>query len=118
MLELVPGWQEALQGMCEGEKWEIWMPYELGHGDRGAKDVPPFAPLAFEVSLHEVKHGKGRTRSGGELRRTCALGGANFDQGANFDARRALPCSRVLPMASSFSCGSAFEDDGHGSCTL
>lgn len=34
--QVIRGWTEALQKMKEGEKAEIYIPSELGYGDRGA----------------------------------------------------------------------------------
>lgn len=53
---IVPGWQEALQRMRPGDKWQIVLPPELGYGERGAGQlIGPNAVLIFEIDLLEVK---------------------------------------------------------------
>lgn len=52
---VIEGWQEALQLMQVGDRWRLWIPPELGYGDRGAGDaIPPNAALVFDVELLEV----------------------------------------------------------------
>ena len=53
---VIPGWQEALQAMREGDKWRLWIPSDLGYGAQGAgRMIPPHSVLVFEVELIEVK---------------------------------------------------------------
>ena len=56
---LIPGWTEALQLMKTGSKWEIFIPPQLGYGERGASPViPPNSVLIFEVELLSVEAAK------------------------------------------------------------
>ena len=51
--QVIPGWQEALQGMRKGERRTLIVPPELGYGDRGVPraGIPPGAYLIFDVEL-------------------------------------------------------------------
>lgn len=60
LANLIPGWQEALQLMKPGSKWKIYVPPELGYGDKGAgRVIEPNATLIFEIELVKVKPKKG-----------------------------------------------------------
>ena len=34
--QVIKGWTEAMQLMVEGDKWELYIPSELGYGDQGS----------------------------------------------------------------------------------
>lgn len=52
---VIKGWQEALQAMREGAKWQIYVPAELAYGSRGAGAlIGPNATLIFDVELHKI----------------------------------------------------------------
>eukprot|EP00581_Thalassiosira_minuscula_P008562 CAMPEP_0183703436 /NCGR_PEP_ID=MMETSP0737-20130205/1181_1 /TAXON_ID=385413 /ORGANISM="Thalassiosira miniscula, Strain CCMP1093" /LENGTH=159 /DNA_ID=CAMNT_0025930191 /DNA_START=103 /DNA_END=582 /DNA_ORIENTATION=- len=54
--QVIKGWTEAMQLMKEGAKWELYIPSELGYGDRGAGgSIPGGAVLVFTLELLKVK---------------------------------------------------------------
>jgi FKBP-type peptidyl-prolyl cis-trans isomerase FklB len=53
---VIKGWVEALLMMPQGSKWELYIPYDLAYGDKGAGGtIPPYATLIFVVELLEIK---------------------------------------------------------------
>lgn len=56
LLNASRGWTEAMQLMKEGAKWELYIPSELGYGDRGAgASIPGGAVLIFTLELLKVR---------------------------------------------------------------
>ena len=50
--QVIPGWTEILQLMPVGSEYEIYVPYQLGYGERGAgQQIPPYAALVFQIQL-------------------------------------------------------------------
>lgn len=54
---VIPGWTQALQMMPVGSKWKLYIPSDLGYGDRGAGGaIPGGSTLIFEVELMDIVH--------------------------------------------------------------
>ncbi len=52
---VIQGWVEALQLMPVGSKWKLFIPSELGYGDRGAGGaIPGGAALIFDIELLDI----------------------------------------------------------------
>ena len=54
---VIKGWQEALQLMPAGSKWQLFVPPDLAYGGKGVPraNIPPNATLVFEVELLSIK---------------------------------------------------------------
>lgn len=52
--QVIPGWTEGLQLMDEGSKYILYIPDNLGYGDRDMGQIPAFSTLIFEVELISV----------------------------------------------------------------
>lgn len=53
---VIKGWQEILQLMKPGDKWQVYIPENLGYGARGAgAQIPPYSTLIFDIELIEVQ---------------------------------------------------------------
>jgi FKBP-type peptidyl-prolyl cis-trans isomerase len=53
---LIPGWQEAIPLMTEGETIDLWLPVQLAYGDPPRKPNRPTGPLNFEIQLIGIQH--------------------------------------------------------------
>jgi FKBP-type peptidyl-prolyl cis-trans isomerase FklB len=52
---VIQGWVEALQLMPVGSKWKLFIPSDLGYGDRGAGgSIPGGSALVFDIELIEI----------------------------------------------------------------
>lgn len=49
--ELIEGWIIAMQHMCIGDKWELYIPAEMGYGKFSQPGIPGGSTLVFEIEL-------------------------------------------------------------------
>lgn len=52
--EVVKGWTEALQKMRVGDEWLLYVPPELGYGERSSPKIPANSVLIFRLKLLDV----------------------------------------------------------------
>lgn len=52
--QVIQGWQEALQMMPVGSKWQLFVPPNLAYGEAGRPSIPANSLLIFEVELLEI----------------------------------------------------------------
>ena len=60
---VITGWTTALQEMKEGDRWELYVPSDLGYGDYGKNEIPGFSTLIFDLDLVDVKKLKGNPKN-------------------------------------------------------
>ncbi len=52
--QVIPGWDEGVALMHEGEEYKFIIPWKLAYGERGAGPIPPFSSLVFDVKLVKI----------------------------------------------------------------
>lgn len=53
--QVIPGWTVALTHMPVGSKWKVYIPAEMGYGEREAGDIKPYSALVFTIELIEIE---------------------------------------------------------------
>ncbi|MBO4608230.1 MAG: FKBP-type peptidyl-prolyl cis-trans isomerase [Prevotella sp.] len=48
---VVDGFSTALQHMHIGDRWKVYIPYQLGYSDSGSGSVPGYSTLVFDITL-------------------------------------------------------------------
>merc|ERR1711924_549319 len=57
--QVIKGWTEAMQLMVEGDKWEMYIPSDLGYGDRGSPPkIPGGSTLVFVMEIIKIEGDK------------------------------------------------------------
>lgn len=53
---MVNGLSTALMNMVEGDRWRVFIPYQLGYGSQGSTDggVPAYSTLQFDIQLARI----------------------------------------------------------------
>lgn len=54
LCDVIDGWQITLQQMHVGDKWIIYIPYEMGYGAKASGPIPAYSTLIFEIELLNV----------------------------------------------------------------
>ena len=63
--QVIKGWTEAMQLMVEGDKWEMYIPSELGYGESGqGSDIGGGDFLVFTLEIIKIKGGKVEAQRG------------------------------------------------------
>jgi FKBP-type peptidyl-prolyl cis-trans isomerase len=51
---VIEGWDKGVEGMQEGEKRKLTIPYQLAYGEHGYGPIPPKATLYFDIELLSI----------------------------------------------------------------
>lgn len=54
LCDLINGWIIALQQMHIGDKWELYIPAEMGYGRFSQPGIPGGSTLIFEIELLDI----------------------------------------------------------------
>ena len=52
--DLSVGMKTATMQMVEGDRWEVYVPYELGYGTYGYGSIPGYSTLVFDWYLEDI----------------------------------------------------------------
>ena len=53
---VITGWTSALQKMHLGDRWELYVPYQLGYGATQNNAIPAYSVLTFDMMLVQFWH--------------------------------------------------------------
>jgi len=58
--QVIPGWDQGLDGVRIGERRRLVIGSDLAYGEQGSSDggIPPNSPLAFEVDVVDIQPGE------------------------------------------------------------
>lgn len=51
LCDLIEGWVVAMQQMCVGDRWEVYIPAEMGYGKFSQPGIPGGSTLIFDIEL-------------------------------------------------------------------
>lgn len=52
----IDGFTTALQYMHEGDRWKVYIPYNLGYKESSQTGIPAYSTLIFDITLQKVWH--------------------------------------------------------------
>jgi FKBP-type peptidyl-prolyl cis-trans isomerase len=52
---IIKGWDEGLLLLNEGSKAKLIIPSDLGYGDQGSGDIPPYSTMVFDIEVVKIK---------------------------------------------------------------
>lgn len=52
--DLIEGWIIVLQQMHIGDRWEVYIPAEMGYGKFSQPDIPSWSTLIFDIELISI----------------------------------------------------------------
>lgn len=52
--DLIDGWIIAMQQMCTGDRWEVYIPAEEGYGKFSQPGIPANSTLIFDIELISI----------------------------------------------------------------
>lgn len=52
--DLIAGWTEVLQLMHEGDKFEVYIPWDLGYGNKDSGKIKAYTTLIFIIELDKI----------------------------------------------------------------
>jgi FKBP-type peptidyl-prolyl cis-trans isomerase FklB len=56
------GLSTALQQMHPGDRWQVYIPYNLGYGTTDSGSIPAYSTLIFDITLISYKHPGGKAQ--------------------------------------------------------
>ena len=54
LVDVIDGWQIALQLMHVGDRWMVYIPAKFGYGNRASGPIPANSTLIFEIELFSI----------------------------------------------------------------
>ena len=54
LCDLITGWVIAMQQMCIGDKWEVYIPAEMGYGKFSQPGIPGGSTLIFKKKIQGI----------------------------------------------------------------
>ena len=53
---VVDGFCTALMKMHVGDRWRVYIPYQLGYGTTVSSAIPAYSTLVFDITMHSFTH--------------------------------------------------------------